>query len=63
MEIFDMAGIVAPFLDAANRVTLVGVMAHNRTLARMQFQPDEIPYSFVAMVPQNVTGLMLRPMI
>src|SRR5437867_8449769 len=59
MEIFDMAGIVAPFLDAANRVTSVGVMAHNRTLARMQFRPDESPYSFVAMVPQNVTEKIL----
>jgi NADPH-dependent dioxygenase len=53
LEIFDMAGVVAPFLEAANRVTSVAVMAHTRTLARMRFAPEESPYSFVAMVPQN----------
>ncbi len=31
MEIFDMAGVVAPFLANANRVTSVAVMAHGRT--------------------------------
>ena len=59
MEIFDMAGIVAPFLDAANRVTSVTVMAQDRTLARMEFRPEQSPYSFVAMVPQNVTEKIL----
>ena len=43
MEIFDMAGIVAPFLEAANRVTSVAVMAHDRTLARMEFRPEQSP--------------------
>jgi 2-polyprenyl-6-methoxyphenol hydroxylase-like FAD-dependent oxidoreductase len=55
LEIFDMAGVVAPFLEAANRVTSVAVMTHGRTLAHMQFKPEESPYSFIAMVPQNVT--------
>src|SRR5215475_11659140 len=50
MEIFDMAGVVAPFLEAANRVTSVAVMAHQRRLAQMQFAPEESPYRFVAMV-------------
>jgi 2-polyprenyl-6-methoxyphenol hydroxylase-like FAD-dependent oxidoreductase len=59
MEIFDMAGIVAPFVDAANRVTSVAVMAHDRTLARMEFKPQDSPYSYVAMVPQNVTEKIL----
>jgi 2-polyprenyl-6-methoxyphenol hydroxylase-like FAD-dependent oxidoreductase len=59
LEIFDMAGVVAPFLEAANRVTSVAVMAHGRTLAHMRFQPDESPYSFVAMVPQDVTERLL----
>src|ERR1044072_7179547 len=58
-EIFDRAGIVAPFLDAANRVTSVAVMAHDRTLARMEFTPEQSPYSFVSMVPQNVTEKIL----
>jgi 2-polyprenyl-6-methoxyphenol hydroxylase-like FAD-dependent oxidoreductase len=59
MEIFDMAGVVGPFLEAANRVTSVAVVAHGRTLARMRFAPEESHYSFVAMVPQNVTERLL----
>jgi len=59
MEIFDMAGIVAPFLEKANRVTTVAVMTRDHTLARMKFQPEESPYSFVAMVPQDVTERLL----
>jgi len=55
LEIFDMAGIVAPFLEQANRVTKVAVMIRDRTLAHMKFEPPESPYSFVAMVPQDVT--------
>src|SRR6185437_5301312 len=59
LEILDMAGVVAPFLEAANRVTSVAVMAQGRTLALMPFAPEESPYSFVAMVPQNVTESLL----
>jgi 2-polyprenyl-6-methoxyphenol hydroxylase-like FAD-dependent oxidoreductase len=59
LEIFDMAGVVDPFLQAANRVTSVAVTTHTRRLARMQFTPEESPYSFVAMVPQNVTERLL----
>jgi len=59
LEIFDMAGVVGPFLEAANRVTTVAVVTHGRTLARMRFAPAESPYSFVAMVPQNVTESLL----
>jgi 2-polyprenyl-6-methoxyphenol hydroxylase-like FAD-dependent oxidoreductase len=59
LEIFDMAGIVAPFLEKANRVTKVTVMIGDRRLAHMRFEPDETPYSFVAMVPQDVTERLL----
>src|SRR5215470_8897264 len=44
LEIFDMAGIAAPFLEAANRVTSVAMMARGRRLAHMQFEPAESPY-------------------
>jgi 2-polyprenyl-6-methoxyphenol hydroxylase-like FAD-dependent oxidoreductase len=54
-----MAGIVAPFLDTANRVTSVAVMAHERTLAHMRFAPEESTYPFITMVPQNVTEKLL----
>ncbi len=59
LEIFDMAGIVRPFLEVANRVTSVAVVAHGRTLAHMPFTPEESPYPFIAMVPQNVTEAIL----
>lgn len=59
LEIFDMAGIIAPFLEAANRVTSVSVVTHGRTLAHMRFAPEESPYSFIAMVPQDVTERLL----
>ncbi len=59
LEIFDMAGVVAPFLEAANRVTSVAVVAHGRTLAQMPFAPAESPYPFIAMVPQNLTERLL----
>ena len=59
LEIFDMAGIAAPFLEAANRVTSVAVQTRERTLARMHFAPEQTPYAFVAMVPQDVTEKLL----
>jgi 2-polyprenyl-6-methoxyphenol hydroxylase-like FAD-dependent oxidoreductase len=59
LEIFDMAGIVAPFLETANRVTSAAIITHGRRLARMQFTPEESPYPFVAMVPQDVTERLL----
>jgi 2-polyprenyl-6-methoxyphenol hydroxylase-like FAD-dependent oxidoreductase len=59
LEIFDMAGIAAPFLEVANRVTRIAVVAHKRQLARISFTPGETPYPFVAMVPQDVTERLL----
>src|SRR5215468_8526181 len=59
LEIFDMAGIVAPFLETANRVTSVAIMVPQRTLARIPFTPEDSPYPFIAMVPQNVTEKLL----
>jgi 2-polyprenyl-6-methoxyphenol hydroxylase-like FAD-dependent oxidoreductase len=59
LEVFDMAGIAAPFLEAANRVTWVAVVARNRHLAHIRFLPKETPYPFVAMVPQDVTERLL----
>lgn len=58
-EIFDMAGVVAPFLETANRVTSVSVITQQRLLNRMQFKPEGTPYSFVGMVPQDVTEKIL----
>src|SRR5437868_2477987 len=51
LEIFDMAGIVAPFLENANRVTSVAIVTHGRSIAHMRFAPEESPYPFIAMVP------------
>jgi 2-polyprenyl-6-methoxyphenol hydroxylase-like FAD-dependent oxidoreductase len=59
LEIFDMAGVVGPFLEAANRVTSVAILTHGRALAHMRFAPEESPYQFIAMVPQDVTERLL----
>jgi len=59
LEIFDMANVVGPFLEAANRVTSVAIIAGDHQLAHMPFTPEETPYSFVAMVPQDVTEKLL----
>ena len=59
LEIFDMAGIVAPFLERANPVTFVSVVSHGKQLAHVQFTPEDSPYHFVAMVPQDVTEQLL----
>lgn len=59
LEIFDMAGIVASFLEAANRVTSVAVVAHGRRLAQIAFTPAVSPYPFIAMVPQDITEALL----
>src|SRR5262249_51855451 len=59
LEIFDMAGGVAPFLQMAKRVTSVAVMTHGRTLAHMRVAPQESPYPFISMVPPNVTESLL----
>ncbi|HEY3785225.1 MAG TPA: FAD-dependent monooxygenase [Steroidobacteraceae bacterium] len=59
LEIFDMAGLVGPFLEAANRVTSVAVISHQNTLARIHFAPAESPYAFIAMVPQDITERLL----
>ena len=59
LEIFDMAGVVDPFLERANRVTSVSVATHGRRLAHLHFAPEESPYPSVAMVPQDVTERLL----
>jgi 2-polyprenyl-6-methoxyphenol hydroxylase-like FAD-dependent oxidoreductase len=59
LEIFDMAGVVAPFLEAANRVRSVKIFSHGRLLAHVDFAPEESPYGFIAMVPQDVTEKLL----
>jgi 2-polyprenyl-6-methoxyphenol hydroxylase-like FAD-dependent oxidoreductase len=59
LEIFDMAGVAGPFLQAANRVTSVAIIPRRRTLARLPFEPADTPYRFVAMVPQDVTEKLL----
>src|SRR6266704_3633071 len=41
LEILDMAGVVGPFLEKANRVTSVAVMANGRTLAECDSRPKK----------------------
>lgn len=58
-EIFDMAGLAEPFSTAANRVTRVAFASHDRRLGCIEFAPNETPYPYVAMVPQDVTEKLL----
>src|SRR6185437_10363507 len=46
LEILDMAGLVAPFLEAANRVCWVSVIAGRHRLAHIHFAPRETSYSY-----------------
>jgi 2-polyprenyl-6-methoxyphenol hydroxylase-like FAD-dependent oxidoreductase len=59
LEIFDMAGLAPDFLRLANRVRSVAAMSHDHALARIRFEPDDTPYPFISMVPQNVTEELL----
>jgi NADPH-dependent dioxygenase len=59
LEIFDMAGVAEPIVEKANRVTWAVVVPHGRTLARIRFTPEQTPYPYVAMVPQDVTEKVL----
>ncbi len=59
LEILDMAGLVMPFLETANRVTRVVISTPEQQLALMPFAPAESPYPFIAMVPQDVTEKLL----
>jgi 2-polyprenyl-6-methoxyphenol hydroxylase-like FAD-dependent oxidoreductase len=59
LEIFDMAGLSAPFANAANRVTGIAFVAGQRRLGSIEFIPKGTPYPYVAMVPQDVTEALL----
>ncbi len=59
LEVFDMAGLVGPFMANANPVTSVAIFAHARPLAHMHFAPEDSPYPLIAMVPQDVTERLL----
>ncbi len=59
LEIFDMAGVVEPFLQRANRTTCVALFADRHRLAQLAFAPKESAYPFIAMIPQNVTEALL----
>ena len=54
-----MAGLAPDFLRVANRVRSVAAMSHDHALARIRFEPDDTPYPFISMVPQNVTEDLL----
>ena len=59
MEIFELAGTVAPFEVAANRVTAASIVSHQHELGTIPFAPQESHYRYVAMVPQDVTERIL----
>lgn len=59
LEVFDMAGVVEPFLQAANRVNALGIFSHEHEQGHIDFHPAGTPYPFVGMVPQDATERLL----
>src|SRR5215831_4629350 len=59
LEIFDMAGLVPPFLEVANRVSSAVMIANGRRLAQITFAGAASPYPFIAMVPLSTTEALL----
>src|SRR4051812_29081580 len=55
LEVFEMAGIAAPFLAAAHVVTKASLLDGNRRLGVLPIQPARTRYPYVAMVAQNVS--------
>jgi 2-polyprenyl-6-methoxyphenol hydroxylase-like FAD-dependent oxidoreductase len=59
MEVFEMAGIVEPFRRTATPARFARIVAHQRELARIAFDPQNCDYPYVAMIRQNVTERLL----
>jgi len=59
MEVFEMAGIVEPFRRTATPARSARIVAHQRELGRIAFDPQNCDYPYVAMIPQDVTERLL----
>ena len=60
LEVFDMAGIAAPFLAAAHVVTKAALLDGQDRLGVLPIEPALTRYPYVAMIPQDVSeGLLL----
>jgi 2-polyprenyl-6-methoxyphenol hydroxylase-like FAD-dependent oxidoreductase len=60
LEVFEMAGIAAPFVAAQHVVTKAAVLDGNQRLGVLPIDPVLSRYPYVAMIPQDVTeGLLL----
>ncbi len=59
LEVFEMAGIVAPFVAAAHVVTKASVISGERRLGVLPIEPASSRYPYVAMIPQDVTEQLL----
>jgi 2-polyprenyl-6-methoxyphenol hydroxylase-like FAD-dependent oxidoreductase len=53
MEVFEMAGIAAPFAAAAHVVTKAAVISGDRRLGVLPIEPASSGYPYVAMIPQE----------
>lgn len=59
LELFDMAGVVAPFVAEANPVRQVSSRYRDRVLGRVPFQGTHTHYPHIAMLPQDRTEALL----
>ncbi len=64
LEVFEMAGIVEPFLDVAHIVTKAAVLDGDQRLGVLPLEPSLSRYPYVAMIPQDVTeGVLLAELV
>jgi 2-polyprenyl-6-methoxyphenol hydroxylase-like FAD-dependent oxidoreductase len=59
LEVFEMAGIAQPFLDAAHIVTKAALLDGNERLGELPIEPSLSRYPYVAMIPQDVSEALL----
>jgi 2-polyprenyl-6-methoxyphenol hydroxylase-like FAD-dependent oxidoreductase len=59
LEVFEMAGMARPFLDAAHIVTKAAVLDGDQRLGVLPIEPAVSRYPYVAMIPQDVTERLL----
>ena len=59
LEVFEMAGILAPFEAVANRVIRAAIIIGEKTLVSVPVDPEGTRAAYIGMVPQDVTERIL----
>ena len=59
LEVFEMAGIAAPFVAAAHVVNRAALLDGNERLGVLPIEPSLSRYPYIAMIPQDVSERLL----